>query len=469
MREIPSLQVLSLRAVGSHSCSVEQTFCPAPDSAEPSQASKLLRSFHKRPVDNADAGNKGICSMNEIPVKRTPCIGPGSFRRVNANDVDLHHPIVGCRDLSTRLILQFGNPALDCLQSYVDSLVETGRMDDTRLGRHFFDEWKANVILGSGGTLHTEVAEVEPTPAPLASTRKRRRSSAAASAAAPAIVRSARSTPVPSTTIELGSLSLYNCTMSKDTVQAMVDAGMGPHLAVLDLTGVHGLGDDLLQLLLPQCVNLQRLSLKNCRRITVKSLRVVAQYQAKLESLDVGGAFNLTTDDVMEVVPTLTCLEEIHVSGLGWANGTLQRLADSRAWISLSLNFSLHISQAVLRTSLIRIAGSLKSLALAFCEDVVDNTLLGMLGRNLPVLQYLDVRGNPGLTTMTGWYDGRASADLPAQALLVLARYSGLSESSVDETKRVHLLAARALTAILDGNGMGAGIVRLHDANKNGQ
>jgi hypothetical protein len=70
---------------------------------------------------------------------------------------------------------------------------------------------------------------------------------------------------------------------------------------------------------------------------------------------------------------------------------------------------------------------------------------------------------------MTGWYDGRASADLPAQALLVLARYSGLSESSVDETKRVHPLAARALTAILDGNGMGAGIVRLHDASKNGQ
>ena len=86
---------------------------------------------------------------------------------------------------------------------------------------------------------------------------------------------------------------------------------------------------------------------------------------------------------------------------------------------------------------------------------------MGMLGRNLPAVQYLDVRGNPSLNTLTGWYDGRASADLPAQALHVLARFSSLSESSVEETRRVHPVEAALLTVILDATGSGTGITRL--------
>ena len=38
--------------------------------------------------------------------------------------------------------MEHGNPALDCLQSYIDALVELGRMDDGRLGLHFFEEWR---------------------------------------------------------------------------------------------------------------------------------------------------------------------------------------------------------------------------------------------------------------------------------------------------------------------------------------
>ena len=109
MREIPDLQTFCLRSVGSHSCSAEDSFAKLKN-GEPSTASRLLRSFHRRP----NARTTGVTadtsmidpsqpSIEQIPMERRPCIGPGSARRVNANEVDLNHPIVGC--LATLVVL----------------------------------------------------------------------------------------------------------------------------------------------------------------------------------------------------------------------------------------------------------------------------------------------------------------------------------------------------------------------------
>lgn len=173
-----------------------------------------------------------------------------------------------------------------------------------------------------------------------------------------------------------------------------------------------------------------------------------------------GGAYNISAEDVLEVVPTLLSLTELHASGLGWSNETVKRLVEQRAWTKLGLAFSFRLTAASLRQSLMIIADTLESLDLHFCEDLVDNALMGMLGRNLPAVKYMDLRGNPSLTTLTGWYDGRASADLPAQPLLVLGRFSGLSEGSIEETRRVHPVEAGLLTVILDVLGSGTGITR---------
>lgn len=437
MREIPPLQTLCLRAVGSFKCSVETTFAKTPE-GEPSPASRLLRSFHKRPVVASDEDVKveegAPLSIESIPMKRLPCIGPNSSRRMQANDVDLNLPIIAARAPDGSLVMEYGNPALDCLQSIIDSLVELGRMDDSRIKKYFFEEWRCNVLLAAGKPI----------------TKKRRRTS----------TENSNTLANKSTTTALGSLSLYNCSVSHETIDAMLESQMGENLAVLDWTGVHGLHDEMLARLLPKCPNLLRLSLKNCRRLTVESLRCVAQHQPRLESLDVGGAFNISAEDVLEVIPTLTELNEIHVSGLGWTNDTVESLVGYRPWTKVSLAFSFRLTQASLRQSMMHIAETLISVALPFCENTVDNALMGMLGRNLPLVQYLDVRGNPSLTTLTGWYDGRASADLPAQALHVLGRFSGLSEGSVEETKRVQPLEGTLLTVILDASGAGIGITR---------
>lgn len=421
MREIPTLQALCLRSIGSHSCSAEATF--ASKNGQPSMASRLLRSFHERPTSPATENTSSLSAMECIALPRTPCIGPGSSRRFQPNEVDLHHPLTSQR-VDNILILKCGSSALDILQSYLDALVELGRMDDSRVGVHFFLEWKANVLM--------------------AASRKRRRDAAA-------------------TPLALGSLSFHNCVMGDATFEAMVEAKMGPNLAILELGGIRSLTDELLDQLLPTCKHLKVLSLKNCRRITHKSLLIVRQHQPSLQVLDVGGCTNLTTTNVLELVPLLSELYHLHASGLGWTDDSMGELTEFREWQSLSLSFSLTLTHKALRQNLLHVSDSLVSLALAFCESVLDNAAMGVLGRNLPHVRSLDVRGNPQLTTVTGWLDGRVSADLPGQALVVLARYTGISEASVEETKRIHPVEAAELVVILDGGGMGVGILEGED------
>ena len=559
MREgIPSLRVLCLRAVGSHACSAEDTFAPVVSTVDDSTktrssasitspkslstASRLLRSYHRRPVgcvlehhattttttttrttttsappvpaselaaadatatttddddydddsvdnnnNDDDGGDETTLndeedgdkpSIERIPLRRAPAAGKGSSRRLHANDVDLHHPFVAIRPGSrhrrrsslattstptvaaaattttttSTFILRHGNPALDALQCYIDALVEMGRMDDTRLGRHFFEEYKANIILGhNAATARTKNAEKETQEEGEEPASKRRRTTTA--------------TAPPS----LGALSLHNCSLSGDSIEAMVDSGIGPHLAVLDLTGIQGLSDDMAVHLLRECTHLQRLSLKNGRRLTRKSLTVLSSSSsssssstcgaASLQCLDVGGCFNMTVPDVLDVLPNLPALKELYASGLGWTDEHLERLMEDRTnWKALSLGFSQNLTASRVRQHLMAAASSLQALALPFCENLVDNALLGMLGRNLPALQYLDLRGNPALSTLTGWYDGRASADLPTQALSVLGRYSGLTEASVEETKRINPLETVELMVVLDGKGAGLAI-----------
>ena len=461
-REIPPLHTLCLRAVGSHACSAEDSFCIT-KAKRLSTASRLLRSFHRRPAlkginnnnnsnnekdqdalppaltsegDNKEDGN--LSGLHQIPLKRTPCIGKGSARRNQANEVDLNHPIIACSttptDLGGDLIMEFGNPAVDCLQSYIDSLVELGRMDDSRLGQHFFTEWKANVMLADG-------KELSDTP------RKSRR-------------RSLTQTTPSEEPVPLGALSLYNCTIFDETINAMVESNMGENLAVLDLTGIQGLSDEMVIKLLPHCPNLQRLSVKNCRRLTKASVDAIGAHLKKLCFLDIGGSFNVKPQDLLDVIPGLPDMEELHASGLAWSNPLVQDLCAMRPWKRLSLGFTQFVTAAGLKEGLVLVADSLTSLALPFCETMVDNALLGVLGRNLPNVVCLDLRGNGAVNSISGWYDGRASANLKGDPLVVLARYSSITKQSVEETKRIHPLEAAQLTCILDGGGVGLGIRR---------
>jgi len=97
--------------------------------------------------------------VDHIGMECIPCISPSSSHHIYANQVDMYYPFVGMRLYTTTthkiaavddiLVAQYGNPALDVLQSYIDALVKLGHMDDAWLGRNFFTEYKANIIANS--------------------------------------------------------------------------------------------------------------------------------------------------------------------------------------------------------------------------------------------------------------------------------------------------------------------------------
>ncbi|KAG7365280.1 ESCO1/2 acetyl-transferase [Nitzschia inconspicua] len=358
------------------------------------------------------------------------------------------------------LVAEYGSSALDLLQSYIDSLVELGRMDDNRLGLHFFQEIKANIELQS----HKEDDNVPQPPA------KKKKSS---------------QSPTPSSgTAAIGSLSLQNANFMDETLSSMLQSNVLSHIAVLDLTGVSTLTDDMLQQIC--CASgsqLQRLSVKNCRRLTNVSMTNLTKHCSNLISIDLGGAYNISPEYVLDTLSPLQTITnnandgnshlsellELHASGLGWNDGHLKTLFSLRAWRALSVGFSPLLTfagwkEAVWADSSEGMCNRLQSLAVPFCEGLVDNAWLGMMGRHVPHLRALDVRGNTGLNSMTGWYDGRATIvpSVPLQqSLVVLARYSNLTKSSVEDTKRVHPVAALPLTVELDSGGVGLGILRL--------
>jgi hypothetical protein len=490
----------------------------------PGSASKLLRSFHQRPQVYGDEATGGTpmetddssLAVSRIPLQRTPAIGSGSGRRKQANDIDLNHPwiavyhpvasgeehveeeeaspttglpAVPTDPESQILVAQYGSPALDLLQSYIDSLVEMGRMDDGRLRLHFFQEVKANIEIQNGGaevshadditTSSTEAAATENAPPgeDVSSMGKKR----GYPNSSPATKKRKGDSRKP-----MGSLSLHNAIFLDHTLNAMIQSNVLQHIAVLDLTGVSTLNDDMLhEILQASNSRLQRLSVKNCRRLTNASMHNLVKHCPNMVSLDLGGAYNITTQCVLESLsplqslnvgapggsPQLSKLLELHASGLGWNSASLSTLFSLRPWRGLSVGFSplLHFSgwkEAIWADSSEAMCSRLQSLAVPFCEGLIDNAWLGMMGRHTPHLRALDVRGCTGLNSLTGWFDGRATIvpGVPLQqSLIVLARFSNITKSSVEETKRVHPAATSPLVVILDSDGVGLGILRMEN------
>ena len=607
-REIPSLSVLSLRAIGNPKCNVDETFKPTKD-GKPSTASRLLRSFHNRPVlgsgetmanflrkqqeaiDDIDSSDSSITvpTLERIPMKRMPSIGPGSGRRKQANDVDLNHPWIatylpqhaeesnaemesGSNDsdgdvpanpLEQTLVAESGSSALDLLQSYIDALVEMGRMDDNRLGLQFFAEYRANIELQYKSSLpmiddlapeevtQTEEPEVQepaappapaPIDAPIPKKKKRKRSGvgafsaakkkkeAEAKAAAEAKRQAAILAAVPKSR---GALSLHNCEILAETSSNLLSSRLLEHIHVLDLTGLQTLTDDLLLPFLKSAgLQLERLSVKNCRRLTDLSVHNVCAHCPNLKAIDLGGDYNIwprTVIDALAVKVTkrgrgiftsqaLPHLVELHAGGIGptggWSDDLLPELFALRGWKALSIGFSPYLTFRGWKEALLSVeqkhkeehqpqepqlvqegesnieggpvadtpstsnnetkkantnmCQTLQSLGIAFCEQqLVDNAWLGLVGRHLPNLRALDVRGNHSLHSMTSWYDGRATISTsdgvkihPKQSLVVLARYSGISANATEETKRIYPMAAGPLTVSTESDGIGLGILR---------
>lgn len=160
------------------------------------------------------------------------------------------------------LVIEGGNSAVDCLQSYIDALVDLGRMQDTKLGVVFFKEWRLAVLGYKNVGDNSKKAGNNEHP------KKRKRG----------VKQSDAENKVSKELLPLGALSLHNCAnLGMHTFGAMNEANIGSVLGTLDLTGVHALTDQMLSDIVDHCPRIRRLSIKNCRKVTGVGLAAVAK------------------------------------------------------------------------------------------------------------------------------------------------------------------------------------------------
>ena len=106
--------------------------------------------------------------------------------------------------------------------------------------------------------------------------------------------------------------------------------------------------------------------------------------------------------------------------------------------------------------TLSKLSSTLDRLAVPFCLGM-DDAAMFALGSKLPKLAVLDIRGCNNVSSLSKLMEARAGAGV-TNHLFVLARYSGISNYSLTETRKLYDVLA--LECILDGNGNGGGIRR---------
>mmetsp|Transcript_26420 Transcript_26420/g.40906 ORF Transcript_26420/g.40906 Transcript_26420/m.40906 type:complete len:448 (+) Transcript_26420:35-1378(+) len=439
-REIPALRSLSLRAIGSGNCDPAVTFTSLSEK-ERSTTSRLLARLSEKQDGRIFTPKK------------------------NANDVDLVSPWIAVSKPSpygddlNLLVIEGGNSAVDCLQSYIDALVDLGRMQDGKLGVVFFKEWRL-AVLG-----YKDADDVSNNNYP----KKRKRGAKQSD-------ENTKASQIKA--LPLGALSLHNCAnIGMNTLGAMKEANIGSVLGALDLTGVHALTDKILTDLVNHCPRIRRLSIKNCRKVTGVGLTAVAKGLPDLRSIDMGGSFNITPADVIELAKlhpgtAVGTFTEIHASGLNWSDEFLEVFIDlvKGHLTGLSIGFSPRLTAARVAATLGQVGETLTSLSMHFC-DCMTIDLSIQLGKLLPKLRVIDIRGAGSINSITPMLDARAASvggygrvnegeagDDNFPVVFVLARYTGITSSSLVDTRAVH---SYDFECIIDGGGLGSGIRRL--------
>lgn len=499
MREIAPLRILALRAVGPPGCQPELTFGGPPRPKKKKQDGDNDGTIESKtnaspsadePINSTDASDSSPPPPDEPTItsrllrslrNSSMAIQPyvAGTTRANASDVDISQPwtmaIYPPRDTTMNdedddykynlpldestefLTIENGNHAVTCLQMFIDALVESGRAGDDRLGVHFFREW-VQAVTGGMEINRPEKAQKQ---RPKKKQKKGNTNSNSNS--------SRQFDHLP-----LGTLSLHNlASASIHTFRSMQHANVGSCLGTLDLTGAHGLTDSILSEVIcsGSFPRIQRLSLKNSRKLTGKAVANLVKLR-HLRAVDVGGCFNIHPNDVIEMVQqhpgtkkgTLT---EIYAGGLGWTDVALETLIEltSTHLRGLGIGFSTYLSGPGLVLMLTKAAETLDRLSIPFVASV-DDAVASALGKALPKLAVLDIRGCNKVYSLTGMMDGRIAAGNSgaevAKHLFVLARYSGISNNSLEETSKLYRneLGEPIFDCVLDGGGTGGGVRR---------
>lgn len=126
-------------------------------------------------------------------------------------------------------------------------------------------------------------------------------------------------------------------------------------LQSFDVSGCFQVDDAVLIDTLTRCNQLKYLDIENCRKISDKGVDGLVSSKRKLDSINIGGDYNITNTGLKKFVtkfPNLRDLRHLHVSGLDINDDIIYSIVDNCSDLtSLSISFA-DISEDALNTLL---------------------------------------------------------------------------------------------------------------------
>ncbi|TYZ61723.1 hypothetical protein PybrP1_008336 [[Pythium] brassicae (nom. inval.)] len=190
-----------------------------------------------------------------------------------------------------------------------------------------------------------------------------------------------------------------------------------PKLHSVSLSGCFRLTDDAIEVLARNCQDLKELNIENCRKLTDLSLEHLRKHAPKLQSIDVGGNFNMTIQGITKLIekhPNHAKFTRVHISGHAVTDNTLKVIMTKcRKLHSLSIGYCAVSDDAVI--SLLKKRDAMSRLCLHWNVGITDQLLnyIGTSGRNL---QELNLCGVKTVSADMGATESEASAAPPPAA-----------------------------------------------------
>lgn len=197
------------------------------------------------------------------------------------------------------------------------------------------------------------------------------------------------------------SLSLKNAKVSGKYIRKVVDRC--PDLIELDIGGTFQVDDQTVLYLLQHCPLLENLNVRNCRKLTDKSLEFISENGHHVKRLQIGGNFNMTAFGIHSFLkrPIASRLVDISISGLIITDDILDTMAKRcKNLTRLGLNY-IDVSENAVRNLVDAVAPQLEHLSIAWIGTIVGSQhpqisaefISQYLAKHCPRLSELDVSG----------------------------------------------------------------------------
>lgn len=168
------------------------------------------------------------------------------------------------------------------------------------------------------------------------------------------------------------SLRLKNAKISGKYIRRVVERCRA--LVQLDIEGTFQVDDVTVSRILECCPHLNRINLRNCRKLTDLALDNIAKNAKELTALDIGGNFNMSHSGMKKFLnsPKVENFVELNISGLMLTDDAVHAIA-RRCPLLTRVGFSYgDISENALRTLLENVGEQLESLCIAWLATNIN-------------------------------------------------------------------------------------------------